>query len=73
MPAALQFDLIQSIVKHGIQFGPGQTVDPRACYALCSLICPGLPLAALHLDCSDQQPTLSILRVASWLICNDGS
>ena len=28
MPVALQFDLIQSIVKHGIQFGPGQTVDP---------------------------------------------
>ena len=28
MPVALRFDLIQAIVKHGVQCAPGDTVDP---------------------------------------------
>lgn len=28
MPVALQFDLIHTIVEHGVQSGPGDTVDP---------------------------------------------
>ena len=28
MPVALRFDLIQAIVNHGVQAGPGDTVDP---------------------------------------------
>lgn len=34
MPVALQFDVIQAIVEHGVRYGQGETVDPSTSPAL---------------------------------------